>query len=326
MEKMLFACALFFSCGKFLLTHKPALVHIHFSSGIEFIKHSICLIVARVLGFKIIFHLHGGNFENFYISYHPIAQKTIQLVLRIPHRVIALSDYWARFLSTIMDPKRLIVINNPIDCERFSPPCGKAKNDMLFRILLLGRLGKHKGHYDAVKALLIVLNKYSNVVMLFAGNDDALGETENLKKITEENGIATNVQFLGPVTGEAKEQLLYSCSIMILPSCAENMPLSILEGMAAKLPVIATCVGAIPELLENGKLGILIQVGNYEALAEGIIQLIENPQLRETFSQQARNKICAMYDIKKIARDIDKVYCEVLNMATNIPPSSGGAQ
>ena len=313
-EKSRFACGLFVNCGRFLLSNKPEIVHIHFCSNNDFRKQAICLFVSRILGFKAIFHLHGGSFEKVYNNYHSFAQMVVRSVFRMPHCVIALSEYWAVFLSKIMNSERLRVVNNPIDCEKLSPPSDRSMGETVFKVLLLGRVGMHKGHYDVLKALPIVLRKYSNVVVLFAGTDDIPGATEDLKSLAKEYRIDDNVKFLGPVTGSAKEELLHSCSIMILPSHGENMPLSVMEGMAAKLPIIATSVGAIPELLENGRLGILIDVGDYEALAEGIIRLLEQPDLAESYAHQGYMKIRGMCDVKKIAGDLDLIYHEVMRL------------
>ena len=94
------------------------------------------------------------------------------------------------------------------------------------------------------------------------------------------------------------------------------MPLSVMEGMATKLPVIATSVGALPELLENGKLGLLIDVGDYKALAHNIVFLLSHPDIAKLFAQKAYEKIINTYDITKISSDVDSLYKEMLNYRT----------
>lgn len=314
LEKAKFACGLFCRCGRFLLKKKPEIIHIHFCSNNDFWKHAICLFVSRLLRFKTLFHLHGGNFKKVFNNYNLLTRILVQAIFRMPHRVIALSNYWATFLSEITNPARLRVVNNPIDCNVLSH-CNVNKGyNPEHKILLLGRLGRHKGHYDVLKALPIVLKNHPDVFVLFAGTDDEFGVTNDLRHLAKENNIDKNIRFLGPVTGNAKIKLLHSCSIMILPSYGENMPLSVMEGMAAKLPIIATSVGALPELLEDGKLGILIDVGDYEALADGIIQLITEPDTAELSAYKAYEKIRAMCDVKKIAADVNSIYLEVMNL------------
>jgi glycosyltransferase involved in cell wall biosynthesis len=247
-----------------------------------------------------------------YNGYSFVAQKCVRVVFRIPHRVIVLSQYWKAFLSALMNPRRVNIIGNPIDCAKFETSSDRQKSDKGHKILLLGVVGKHKGHYDALKALPIVLKHFPNATMIFAGKADAPGETEHLQKLAQESGIATHVRFLGLVTGDAKINLLQNCSVMVLPSYGENMPLSIMEGMAAKLPVVASSVGAIPELLENGKLGILIEPGNHVTLADAIKRLLANPRLTRLMALAAYKKVKNLYDTKIIAKQIDRLYQAVM--------------
>ena len=316
-EKAAFACKLICLCSRFFVTYKPDLVHIHFCSNNDFRKHAICLCLARILRIKTLFHLHGGDFEKMYNGYSFFAQKTVEFIFRIPHCVIALSDYWKNFLSVHMSPQRLEIINNPIDCEKYSPTSGRNNSKATHKVLLLGRIGRHKGHYDTLKALPIILENNPNAFIVFAGNDEVPGETDKLKIIAEEINLTSHVQFLGPVTGNAKIKLLHSCSIMILPSYGENMPLSVMEGMAAMLPLVATSVGAIPELFEKGELGILIEPGDHIALADAINWLLDNPKQAENMAQRAHDKVNKLYDTKKIAAKIDNLYKKIMKESTS---------
>ena len=153
-----------------------------------------------------------------------------------------------------MPAERICVLSNPIDCERLSP-CPRELDPRHPTLLLLGRLGKNKGHYDALKALPLVLKDHPNVRVLFAGSDDEDGATHDLKRLAAELGLSRHVEFLGPVSFGPKVELLRTTTIMILPSYVENMPLSLLEAMAARVPVVSTRVGAIPEDTRPGSDG-----------------------------------------------------------------------
>lgn len=310
-HKLLFAFSLFVTCGYFVASHKPKIVHIHFCSNIDFWKHSICLFVSRLFGVKTIYHLHGGSFETVFNSYGRFKQYIVRVIFKLPHRVIALSEYWANFLSRIMESKRLCVVGNPIDIEWFSRPSTDNYPDSICNVLLLGRVGRHKGHYDVVKALPAVLERCPKTVVFFAGPDDEPGATVELTNLARQYGIAENIRFLGPVTGKDKLELFHSCSMMILPSHGENLPISLMEGMAARLPVLASSVGAIPELLENGELGVLITAGDYQELASGIIHIFqENPEKINRVIELAYNKVRDTCDVKKISSKLDRIYKE----------------
>jgi len=312
-HKVLFAFKIVFFCRKYFLVIKPDIVHIHFCSHIDFFKHSICLFVAKTFGFKTIFHLHGGSFAYIYSNYPVIIQKFVKYIFRLPDYVIALSHYWAKFISSFTNGDHIKILHNPIDCNKFEIQTNERLSDNIpKRILLLGRIGRHKGHYEAIKSLPYILNHFPDVMMLFAGKEDGHGEIYKLTQLANNLGVSSQVEFLGPVTGPSKIHLLKNVDIMILPSYGENMPLSIMEGMAAKIPIVASNVGAIPEMLENGKLGILIHPGNPIVLAESINKLFYNSSMAHSFAASGHKKARALYDIEKIAIQLDKLYKEVI--------------
>jgi glycosyltransferase involved in cell wall biosynthesis len=306
------AARLFFACFARLRETRPDIVHIHFCSRVDFWKHAICLSVSRSYGAKTIFHLHGGEFEAFFGDMKPLQKALTRRVFGLAHRVIALSSYWKAFLTELVPPDRIRILNNPIDCERLSPrPRSPDPNNPT--LLLLGRLGAEKGHYDVLKALPLVVTAHPLVKVLFAGGDDDHGATENLKRLARESGLSRNIEFLGPVSFDPKVELLRTATMMILPSYAENMPLSVLEAMAVRMPVIATRVGSIPEVLDDGKAGLLIQAGDWQALAQCINRLLDDPAFAARLGEIAGTRARSLWDVKRIAKLVEMIYREVLN-------------
>lgn len=311
LEKVAFARRLFFACRARAKEIKPDIVHIHFCSRSDFWKHAICLAVSSRSGAKTIFHLHGGSFDGFYGEMGPMRKSLAKRIFGLADRVIALSDYWKQFLSDLVPPDRIRVLNNPIDCERLSPGA-RSPNPDNPTLLLLGSLGRRKGHYDVLKALPLVLKKHPNAKVLFAGGDEDHTATENLKQLARETGLSTSIEFLGPVSFDAKVEQLRTSTMMILPSYGENMPISVLEAMAARMPVISTRVGAIPEVLDDGRAGLLIKAGDYKALARGVNQLLDNPTLAARLGEVAGERARGLWDVKRIAKRVEVIYREVL--------------
>lgn len=311
-HKFLFALRLVFACGWRVVKYKPHLVHIHFCSRIDFWKHSICLIVSKILGKKAIFHLHGGSFDTFYQNNLFIKKFVVRSIFRLPDTIIALSNYWYNFLRRLSPTSRILTVPNPIDCDLLSTHSADPLDCYGRSILLLGCLGKRKGHYDVLKAMTLVLKHYSDVIVNFAGLDEDFGATEKLKKIAEELGIINNINFLGAVSGEKKLKLLGHSSIVILPSYAENMPISVLEGMAAKKPVISTRVGAVPEVLGDGQWGVLVDPGDWRKLSEKIIYLFENLNFAKSLGELAQKEAFENWDVRKVTRDVDTLYKKLI--------------
>lgn len=290
---------------------KPDLVHIHFCSSVDFWKHAICLSASRAYGAKTIFHLHGGSFDTFFTDMKPMARLVARRVFAWGDRVIALSSYWKEFLSDLAPSDRIRILNNPIDCERLSP---KSRNPDPDRptLLLLGSLGLRKGHYDVLEALPLILKEHPNLHVLFAGNDEDHGATDKLKRLAAERGLSLHVEFLGPVGFDRKVELLRTSTVMILPSYGENMPISVLEAMAARMPVVSTRVGAIPEVLDDGNAGLLIQAGDWEALARNVNRLLDDPGFAARLGDVAGERARDLWDVGRIAARVETIYREVL--------------
>jgi len=96
--------------------------------------------------------------------------------------------------------------------------------------------------------------------------------------------------------------------VMILPSYAENMPISVLEGMAANKTVITTKVGAIPEVIIDNESGVLIDAGDWESLANSIMFLFENPHKAFEIGENAGLRVRENWDVSKIAKNFDSIY------------------
>lgn len=309
-SKASFALRLPFQCANQIVKVKPRIAHIHFCSKTDFWKHSLCLLTCKTMRIKTIFHLHGGSFDTIYKGYHPWTQTLVRLILDRADIIVALSEYWKAFLSNLVTKNKIRIAPNPINCKQlssFSNPENKVLNPS---VVLLGSLGKRKGHFDVIKASSIVLAKHPLTQFYFAGLDEDYGATETLKKLAQDNNVASNVHFLGPVSGEKKLKLLGEAGIIILPSYGENMPISVLEGMAAWKPIISTRVGAIPEVLTDNKNGILIDAGDWQALGKKIIYLFDNPEITIQLGTKAGKKVRTKWDIDKIANIFDKIYKE----------------
>lgn len=311
-RKALYSARLAFSCFARLRETKPDLVHIHFCSGVDFWKHAICLGSARWYGAKTVFHLHGGGFPAFFDTMKPVQKLITRRVFGAPERVIALSSYWEEVLSELAPPERIRVLNNPIDCQRLSAG-GRSPDPANPTLLLLGRLGSAKGHYDVLKGLPLVVKKHPTVRVRFAGSDDEPGATQELERLARKAGLSDNIQFLGPVSFESKVELLRTSTMMILPSYAENMPVSVLEAMAVRMPVVSTRVGAIPEVLDEGKAGLLIEAGDWQALAQSIDRLLDDPALAARLGDAAGERARRLWDVKCVAKRLENIYFQVLS-------------
>ena len=162
----------------------------------------------------------------------------------------------------------------------------KADVDIMGDVLYLGRIVPRKGIHILIKALSIVKQRIPNIRATIAGSADPQ-YLKKLKKLVKELGLENNVTFLGPVEEEKKYHVIKAHRILVLPSLKDLHPIVLLEAQALGVPVIASRVGAIPEIVRDGETGILIEPGNVLELAKAIELILTNNALYQQYSKYA---------------------------------------
>jgi glycosyltransferase involved in cell wall biosynthesis len=311
LDKFIQACrsALFLSW--FLVTCRVAMLHVHMSSGPSFWRKAGLILMTRLFGVRYLCHLHGGFFPNFYKASGTMARWSIRDVFQKAATVIVLSEEWKLWVQSIFSCQHVCVIPNPV----LIPPL-ENRNE-IGRLIFLGRLGKNKGIYDILIAIAKLASEFPSIHLL-AGGD---GELDQVRDTAKSLGIADRVEILGWVKGAAKDALLARASIYVLPSYAENLPMSVLEAMAAGLPVISTPVGGIPSAIEDGVEGLLVPPGDTEALTEAIRRLLADSDLRHRMGEAARAKAIAKFSSEKVIAGLEDVYREL-----GLAPISAGEE
>ncbi|MDY6861423.1 MAG: glycosyltransferase [Thermodesulfobacteriota bacterium] len=174
-------------------------------------------------------------------------------------------------------------------------------------ISIIGRLRKEKGHAVLIKALPEVLNKFPLLKLLIVGEGEEKAHLQMLvKKLKLESRVIFKnfIKDLSPIFSITE--------ILIVPSLHEGMPNIILEAMAAKVAVIASKAGGIPEVIEDRKNGILLPETNPETISIAIINLLENHTLKERLKKDALIRIEQDFNIVEIVKKFEKKYIELL--------------
>jgi glycosyltransferase involved in cell wall biosynthesis len=179
----------------------------------------------------------------------------------------------------------------------------------IYDILFVGRLSQAKGIDILLKAVKILKNKYSKYLKIAIVGDGPL--KENLNNLAVELGVNGEVKFLG--VRKDIEELMVSSKIFIIPSRWEGLPMVVLEAMSRGMSIIATTVGGIPEVIKNGKEGILISPEDPETLAQAINNLLENEELQEKLSQAAYEKVREKYSIEAYSTNMLDFYGSLVN-------------
>jgi glycosyltransferase involved in cell wall biosynthesis/serine acetyltransferase len=231
-------------------------------------------------------------------------------------RVIANSQAVQDFLiqKDGFDPGRIRVVRNAVDFERFaSVPSDREKlfaglhrEDKLIAVVANMNF-KTKGHAELIVAGTEICREFPEAKFLFIGDG---AERPHLERTVEELGLRDHFLFLGR-RGDVPN-ILACCDLFVLPSWAEGLPNSVLEAMAAGVPVVATQVGGIPEIIEDGVGGLLVPARDSRALALAIVQIFRDPKRAAGFAQVAQKRASAEFSYERLLAELGHLYCEGL--------------
>ena len=290
-----------------LITTKSEIIHINTTDYWVFLESSIYVLISKIFLRKTILHIHATTFHKFYNNSNYIIKKFIIKTLKMTDKIIILSLRQKKLYMKFVIEDKLSVIHNVTNYKIFQNQSKRKLSETnIIKVLFIGgEEAKRKGIYDIIKAIPIVVNKYGeNILFIFLGRCN----TNKLRDICKINNIQKYVDFKGYVKESVKIKIMNSSDIFVLPSYAEGLPISILEAMAAGLPIISTPVGSIPDVIKEEVHGYLIDPGDYYTLANRIILLAEDSRLRSNMRKINKNTILIKYDINLLVNKISELY------------------
>lgn len=296
------------------ILRRPDLVYVHMGSNASLYRESVFILLGKLLGKSVLTHFHAGDLDNYYPIQPRIGQKFIKDAIGLSDRLIAVSQESARQLRNLNHALSIAVIPNVIDTSAFLDCVSKEdsghRNETV-KLLFVGACGKLKGEKDLINALALLKDDGLALKVSVVGYG-----AENLRSMCEERGIADLVDHLGAVPMDERIAFYEQADIFVLPTYAEAMPISVIEAMAAGLPVITTAVGGIPELIDDGQEGLLFPKGNVEVLAQKISFLMKNKDARLAMGKKAQRRVREQMDfatyVERLRAELLRV-CEIDN-------------
>ncbi len=272
-------------------------------------------LAARKLEIPIVATIHIWSERNLALHLYGILDR---LVLKRFDKAVGVSDeITARLHQTHVAPNRIEKISNGINVEMFhsAKPTLAEEIGKKDRILvgMVSRLLLEKGTEQFVRAAKQVLEVYPDTLFTLVG-DGPHGPA--LQALSRELGMENNIIF----TGQRRDMpgIFASLDIFALPSFNEGMPLVILEAMASKLPVVATKIAGIPELVLHEQTGLLIEAGDTAALRDSILRLIADRALRMKFGAHGQERVQQFYSREVMSRNYLRLYENLLQ--TRVEP------
>ncbi len=291
-----------------IILWRPEIVHIHTASFLSFYRKTICAVLALALGKRVILHIHGAEFRGFIEARSRFARQLVSGLLDRMATIIALSPSWVSYLRTITSNKNIEILPNPVNGKDFLVR-DRLESDGEVRVLFMTTLLARKGIYDLLDAVPIVASDCPGVRFVICGS----GEIDRCRAVCAERGTSGVVEFSGYVVGAQKLAKYHDAHLFVLPSHFEGLPVSMIEAMFAGLPIVATPVGGIPDIIKEDENGFLVPVGDSDALAGRIIRLVKDPDLRRRIGQTNERKAFEMFDVPVICRELRRIYDDILS-------------
>lgn len=292
--------------AKFIREQKIDAIQSH-----EFTANVYATAAAKITGVPIVCTTHGKN----YWPHAYYRRAAYRWVARNARAFVAVSTDLGQFAASTLGiaPERVKVIRNGIDVERFARDAqarasvraelGLIESQPL--LLACGELSEVKGHEWLVRAARALVDRRPDAVIAIAGHG-AL--RESLEALAATLGLGAQVRFLG--FRRDVPALLSAADVFVMPSLSEGLPLAILEAMAARVAIVATRVGGMPELIRAGETGWLVEPRDAEGLGRALIVAVEDAAARQRITDNSFELVSRDYALRETVNAYAALYEE----------------
>ncbi|MGC9397909.1 MAG: glycosyltransferase family 4 protein [Anaerolineae bacterium] len=270
-------------------------------------------LTSLITGIPVVVHLHGSDV--FVAERYRIFQPVVRLIFHRVCQVIACSADLAQRATILgLASEKVTVIPYGVDLKRYAPSistqCSRAElglEDGFYYILAMGRLVYKKGFEYLIRAIPEVIERFPDTRFVIAGEGDL---STDLIALARSLGVQDHIIFPGHVFWDQTPCYYAAADIVVVPSVRDDsgnvdgLPNVLLESMAMGRPIIASEIAGIPEVIEDGKNGILVQPKNVAVLAQTVCRLLEDSSLRQRLGRSARATALSNLGWKQIAERI----------------------
>jgi len=283
-----------------LIICSARIVHLGPSLGINALKRdAVFCWIAKAAGKKVYMQWHGWNPANEDIFTGMKLCFLTKTLFRADH-IRFLSPSFERFIVDKGYRKSTSVGNTFIDDVIISNSVNIIKSNKYVNILFLSTVSRNKGIYLAVLLYQKLKNVYPNLIFTIAGDGP---ELSLLKEDVKDMGLR-DIEFVGYVEADKKKDTYQNADIYLFPSYYEGMPLSVLEAMSYKLPIVCGSTGSIPDFFINGKMGFIIKDQNLDEYYNALRLLIRDSELRREIGEFnfkfAKDNFLASQNVQRI--------------------------
>ncbi|HAR94982.1 MAG TPA: hypothetical protein DCR97_03320 [Deltaproteobacteria bacterium] len=305
-------------CVRFTIAtfrHRPQICHVATYLGLSFVKHSVCVMVARLIGGRVLLHPHC-SLAAIYSNSPKWWRWLFRQIIRLTDGIVALSSEWSQ-LCSIVPACPVYYLPNAID---LTPYRGIAQERMAevehngsLRVLYLGYVGRAKGTFDLIDAAREALSQGMDVSFDLVGDELTPGEYQQVRDYIANPALNGCVRLHAAAYGSEKIRFFCKAHVFVYPSYHEGMPIAVIEAMACGLPIVATRVGGLPDLVMHGANGLLVDPARPDQLVSALRKLSNNNHCLHSMQEKSYQFAFERYDIEQHVAQLMNVYKEALS-------------
>lgn len=286
-----------------------ALFHIHVCSGTSTWRKTRYVARLGAAADRAVLHVHGARYHTFLDSCSRAQLARVRSLFAAVGRVVVLSEEWEAALAehSVCNPAKVEVVHNAVEI-----PHENLTDYGSEVVLFMGRLGERKGADVLLRAARIVLEAHPGARFVFGGD----GDVGRYRALARDLDVSGSCEFVGWAAGPEKERLFRGASIYCLPSRDEGMPMSVLEAMSYGLATVTTPVGGVPRVVADGADGLLVPVGDHEALARALTGLLDDPARKRRIGEAGRRTVEERFGMGAFARSLIGIYDDISGRAS----------
>jgi glycosyltransferase involved in cell wall biosynthesis len=256
----------------------------------------------RKLGLPLVITLHTSHFLK--LAKKPFWQPVLRRIIQSADWLLAASEEIRDVALGLYPHPRAEAVTNGVDTEMFAPlaPVAQRAASARPRVIVPRRLFEKNGVEYFVRALPLIVREVPIDAVLVGDGP----ERPKLESLVQELGVSDNVTFMGARPNDEMPALLASADVAILPSLMEATSVAALESMSCAVPVAASRVGGLPEIIDE-TVGTLFEPADPESLARALVQLLRSPDLRER-GRAARERVVTQWSVARLARRHEEIY------------------
>lgn len=289
------------------------LIHLHTSAKLR--GTLLYILLSRIAGAKVILQIHHSHWNHVLVRGSWSSKLIVRKCIGLLSEILVMNSSWLTSFAELGVRTRVTLVKNFLGAHNPVEPM-KIRSareelgltDKNFVVITVAAVVKEKGVYDILDAVPSLAEIDGDIRFLFVGGGVKPEDEPSFRNEIQKRGLAQWVLATGETDRDHVNAFLALSDVFLLPSHAESMPVSILEAMRSGPAIVATPVGSVPEMIEDGKSGLLIPVRSPASIAEAIRHLKSDPAERERLAAGAQKAFERRFSSESALNELGSIY------------------